>query len=194
MTQAIRCPVCDQSDLVEKVSTLYITGIGLNRSSGKAGPQSGAALANPPGDPIIGLSASELRLLGRRLKPPFSVKKVPFRSLHPDLVVLTFSLILPVFVYGIYTSQRVTFLPALTILAAFYGIYFWRRKALIAKYENQLEASRAANRRVEQSISRWMKLYYCAREDIVFQPGTGKYVPTDQMPGYLNLQAPDTEI
>lgn len=193
MPQPIRCPVCEQSDLVEKVSTLYITGIGLNRSSRQAIPQVAEA-ANAPGDPIIGLSASELHLLSRRLKPPFSAKKVPFRSLHPDLVVLTFSLILPVFVYGIYTSQISMLLPALVILAAFYAIYFWRRKALIAKYESQLEASKAANRRVEQGISRWMKLYYCAREDIVFQPGTGKYVPTDQMPGLLTLQATDAEI
>jgi hypothetical protein len=194
MPQPIRCPVCDQSDLVEKVSTLYITGIGLNRSSRQVNPQPGAETATPPGDPMIGLSASELRLLSRRLKPPFSVKKVPFRSLHPDLVVLTFSLILPVFVYGIYTSQKNMLLPGLVILAAFYGIYFWRRKAMIAKFESQLEASKAANRRVEQSISRWMKLYYCAREDIVFQPGTGKYVPTDQMPGLLTSQATETEI
>jgi hypothetical protein len=194
MPQTIRCPVCNQSDLVEKVSTLYITGIGLNRSSRQVNPQPATQMADTPGDPIIGLSASELRLLSRRLKPPFSVKKVPFRSLHPDLVVLTFSLILPVFVYGIYTSQRSMLLPALIILAAFYATYFWRRKALIAKYESQLEASKAANRRVEQGISRWMKLYYCAREDVVFQPGTGKYVPTDQMPGLLSSQATEAEI
>lgn len=143
---------------------------------------------------MLGLSASELRLLSRRLKPPSSGKGAPFRALHPDLVVLTFSLILPVFVYGIYTSQKTNFVPALILLAAFYGVYFWKRKAMVARYESQLKASREAKQRAERRISRWMKLYYCAREDIVFQPGTGKFVPADQMPGYLNLQAPDTEF
>jgi hypothetical protein len=157
MNKAILCPVCGQSDLVEKVSSLYISGIGLNRSASQAGLQPEGSPPTKPGVEMLGLSAFELRLLSRRLKPPSLGKGAPFRALHPDLVVLTFSLILPVFIYGIYISQK-------------------------------------AKQRAERRISRWMKLYYCAREDIVFQPGTGKFVPADQMPGYLNLQAPDTEF
>ena len=110
------------------------------------------------------------------------------------MVVFTFSLILPVFVFGIYTSQRNLFFPALIFLAFFYGIYFWRRKSMVARFENQLKASREENRRVERGISRWMKLYYCARDDVVFQPGTGKYVPTDQMPGFLNQEITEVTI
>lgn len=143
---------------------------------------------------MLGLSATELRLLSRRLKPPSAGKGAPFRALHPDLVVLTFSLILPVFIYGIFTSQKGNLVPALILLAAFYGVYLWKRKAMVARYESQLEASRVAKRRAEQRISRWMKLYYCAREDIVFQPGTAKYVPADQMPGLLTWQATETEM
>lgn len=193
MTQTIRCPACAQSDLVEKVSTLYITGIGLNRSASQDGSQPGGTATTTLDTKMLGFSASELRLLSRRLKPPYSAKRIPFRALHPDLVVLTFSLILPVFVYGIYTSQKSTFLPALVLLAGFYGVYFWKRKAMVARYESQLKANRESNQRVERSISRWMKLYYCAREDIVFQPGTGTYVPADQMPGYITGQVPDAE-
>jgi hypothetical protein len=193
MSEQVVCPACAQSDLVEKVSTLYLTGIGLNRSARQADPQPGESVATAPAGEMIGLSASELRLLSKRLKPPSSGKGTPFRALHPDLVVLTFSLILPVFIYGIYTSQKNTFLPALVLLLGFYALYFWKRKALIAKFEIQRNASLAAARRAEQSIGRWMKLYYCAREDIVFQPGSGKYVPADQMPGYLYGEVPGAE-
>lgn len=65
---------------------------------------------------------------------------------------------------------------------------------MVARFENQLKASREENRRVERGISRWMKLYYCARDDVVFQPGTGKYVPTDQMPGFLNQEITEVTI
>lgn len=194
MTQTIRCPACDQSDLVEKVSTLYLSGLGLNRSARQANLQPLESAPAEAVEQMVGLNASELRQLSRRLKPPYSAKRIPFRALHPDMVVFTFSLILPVFFFGIYTSQRNLFLPALFLLVIFYGIYFWRRKSLVARFERQLKANREANQRVERGISRWMKLYYCARDDIVFQPGTGKYVPTDTMPGLLNQEVPEIKL
>jgi hypothetical protein len=183
MSDNILCPVCDQSDLVEKVSTLYITGIGLSRSTGQAYPLPEGSAPSTPGSEMIGLSTSDLRQLSRRLKPPSSGKGTPFRALHPDLVVLTFSLIIPVFLYGIFTSQTNLFLPALVLLVVFYGVYFLRRKSMIAKFDRQVEASRAATRRSEQRIGRWMKLYYCARDDVVFVPKTSLSVPADQMAG-----------
>ena len=187
MSESITCPACGQSDLVEKVSTLYITGIGLNRSTGQANIPSAGEAPSESSAELIGLSATDLRRLARRLKPPSSGKGTPFRTLHPDLVVLTFSLIIPIFLYGIFTSQRNLLLPALVFLAAFYGWYFWKRKAMIAKFNSQVEANRVAARRAEQSIGRWMKLYYCARDDIVFQPKTNLSFPADQIAGIINL-------
>ncbi|MCJ7625864.1 MAG: hypothetical protein MUO76_20420 [Anaerolineaceae bacterium] len=33
----------------------------------------------------------------------------------------------------------------------------------------------------EQKMGRWQKLYYCASDEIVFDPESGKYAPVDEM-------------
>jgi hypothetical protein len=110
------------------------------------------------------------------------------RPIHPDMVVIALSLIAPVFLYGILTSQRSMFLPVLAVLAVFYGFYFWKRKTMIARFEAQQALRQAADQRVKRGIERWMKLYYCARDDGVFEPGSNELVPADQIAGYLNRE------
>ncbi len=107
------------------------------------------------------------------------------KRIHPDTVVLTFSLVAPIFLYGIFTSQRLMLLPVLIILAGFYGLYFWKRKTMVARFELQQLTRQAANERVKRGLDRWMKLYHCSRDDVVFEPGKNQFVPTDQMTGYL---------
>lgn len=176
MPKKVICPVCGQSDQVEKASTLYFIGIGLNRVSFPEQPSNTQQRRKPtPGE----------RALSRRLAPPASSKQVTMRLIHPDTVVIGFSLIGPIFLYGILTSQTAMFLPVLALLAALYGLYFWKRKPLIAKFESQQASRQAADERVKRGIARWMKLYYCARDDGVFLPGGDELIPADQMAGYL---------
>ena len=182
MVNSIVCPLCKQADRVEKVSTIYMTGIGIDRLPPTAGSQPERRASNLE---LKGIPASSLKALSRKLAPPSSRARVPTRPLHPDLVVLVFSLIAPVFLYGILTSQPGVLLPALAILAGFYGLYFLKRKQLIAKFERQQTARNAADERVKRGIERWMKLYYCIRDDGVFERGSGELVPVDQMAGYL---------
>lgn len=177
MQREIQCPQCGQSDQVEKVSTIYLYGIGLSQS-----PTDSPRPANFKFDSF---SKADLRALSRRLKPPASGKRAPTRPLHPDLVVLTFSLVTPIFLYGIYTSQKTSFLPVLAFLILLLGLYAWRRNSIVARFEKQQAARQAAQARVEQAIGRWMKLYYCARDDGVFLPGGAEITPADQMPGLL---------
>lgn len=193
MSKDAICPVCSQSDQVEKVSTIYISGIGLNRSVSQGSSPDDGRTSQASSQVLAQYTPAELRALSRRLKPPSMGKRSPFPALHPDLIVLTFSLILPIFLYGILTSQPEALLPMAVLLVGLYGLYLWKRKALVIKFEIQRNASRAAQKRVEQSVGRWMKLYYCARDDCVFQPGTGSSVPADQMPGYLMQTASNQE-
>jgi len=180
MTKKVICPACGQSDQVEKVSTLYVTGIGMRRrpQDWKAAPEDSATGGSR------GLIASS-ESLSRKLTPPSSGKKAPTRPLHPDLVVTTFSLIVPIFLYGIFATQGVAILPMLALVAILYGLYFWKRKSIIAKFERQQKEQQEKDARVQRSISRWMKLYYCGRDDGVFEPGKGELVPVDFMLGYL---------
>jgi hypothetical protein len=176
MPKKVNCPVCGQSDQVEKASTLYLIGIGLNQA------RSQEQASNPD---LKRKPSPSQRALSRRLAPPASGKQVTMRPIHPDMVVAAFSLIAPVFLYGILTSQPGMFLPMLAILAVFYGFYFWKRKTMISRFEGQQASRQAADERVKRGIERWMKLYYCARDDGVFEPGNDELVPADQIAGYL---------
>lgn len=169
------CPLCDQADMLEKASTIYLMGMGLKQDQ-QAVNGASAWLADLPED--------QLKQLGRRLAPPSGGQAPPTRPLHPDLVVLTFSLVIPIFLWGIWGSQPGMRLPALIVLAVFYAGYFWKRGAILQRFARQKAERQAGIDRVQHSIERWMTLYYCAREDVVFAPG-GEAIPADQMPGYL---------
>ncbi len=176
MAKQIVCPACGQADQVEKVSTLYLLGIGLKPplSTGEAAPAVDTT----------GISFAS-RDLSRKLAPPATSKQAPTRPLHPDMVVLTFSLIMPVLLYGVYTSQTVLLLPLLVVLAIAYGLYFWKRISILAKYERLQAERQAKEERIQRGVGRWMKLYYCARDDGIFEPGSDELIPVDFLPGYL---------
>lgn len=185
MSKNVTCPQCGQADQVEKVSAIYINAIEREKRKKKEPAPPGsdaetrkktrlARIMDPRGEP-----------LARRLAPPASGKQVQTRPIHPDLPVISFSLVAPIFLIGIYTSQPAMLLPVILILACAYALYFWQRKAIVAKFEQQQTARRAAEERVKKGIERWMKLYYCARDDGVFEASSRELTPTDQMPGLL---------
>lgn len=183
MKNTIKCPSCGLTDHVEKVSTIYLIGIGLNRRvSGAFNPSDGQE--TPPVQQwLLDLAPDTLRSLSRRLAPPSSGKEPPFRPLHPDMVVLTFSLVAPIFLYGILSSQSGMLPLALAIIFGFYVFYFWKRRAMIARYERQKKSRQAVHQRVRLGIERWMTLYYCAQDDIVFEPKANVSLPADQIAG-----------
>lgn len=167
----IACPVCGQSDLVEKVSTIYMSGIADKRS-----PEIRQATKIP---------AQKLRSLSRVLAPPSSGKSVPIRPIHPDTVVIVFSCVLPIFLFGILKQQPIMLIPALLVLACLYGLYFYKRKAVISKFELEQDSQKQAQARTERGIKTWMKLYYCDRDEGIFLPGKDELVPPDQMSSFF---------
>ena len=173
------CPACGQSDQTDKASTLYVMAIG----GAKLTPVEGELPAAPLN--MTDIPPQELRELGKRLKPPASPKKASTRPLHPDLVVVTFSLIVPLFLYRIYQSQAGALPAVLAVLAVLYALYLWRRKAIIARFERQVQAGKASDERIRAGIERWMRLYYCRRDDVVFEPGRPAWSPADEMMAFL---------
>lgn len=177
--KTITCPQCGQSDQVEKVSTVYMEGIGSGRL-GRLALSGNLSTTDLPGR-VTAIPTQELALLSRKLAPPSSGKREVTRLIHPDLVVLVFSAILPVFLAGIASTQGALFIPVLLFILGFYVIYFWRRKALIARFESQKKDRQSAVRRAERAIGRWMNTYYCARDEVVFEAGKPFTMPVDEM-------------
>jgi len=128
---------------------------------------------------------SGLHALSRKMAPPASEKKAFSRPVNPDQAVFAFSLVVPLFLYGIITSQAGMLPLALGLLAVFYAVYFWQRVKLLARFDKEQVARRKADERVQRGIERWIKLYYCACDDWLFEPGSGVPVPLDQISGYL---------
>jgi len=182
MAKSVTCPLCSQADQVEKVSTIYLIAIGLGRRPNPGTPQTEELVINPE---LKNLPPTHLRELGRRFAPPAGRTQSLTRPIHPDLVVLALTLIAPVFLYGILTSQPSMLVPAIVLLAVFYGFYWWKRKDLIAKYDRQLATRKTGDERIRRGIRRWMALYYCLRDDVVFEPRTSETTPADQIAGYL---------
>jgi hypothetical protein len=170
-SRPITCPVCGLSDQVEKVSTIYMSGIADKRS-----PEIKQATKIPP---------QKLVSLSRMMAPPSSGKSVPIRTLHPDMVLIVFSCVLPFFLLGILKQQPIMLVPVLLVLAALYGLYFFKRKAIIVKFERDQNNQRESQARIERGIQTWMKLYYCARDEGIFLPGKDELVPPEQMISYL---------
>ncbi len=182
MVKRPTCPLCEMVDQVEKVSTIYLVGIGLKRSSTSVDPNKIAPASNPV---LMGIPTQSLRGLSKRLSPPAARSQAFTRPVHPDIAVLAFSLITPIFLFGVFTSQVALLIPVLILLALFYAAYFWKRKALIARFEHQVADRKASDERIQRGIRRWMNLYYCIRDDVIFEPGKSEPTPADQMPGYL---------
>ena len=170
-SRSIACPVCGLSDQVEKVSTIYLSGIADKRS-----PDIGRAVT---------ISRQKLRSLSRLLAPPSSGKSTPVRPVHPDTVLIVFSCVLPIFLYGIWQQQPGMLIPALLVLAGLYGLYFFKRPSIIAKFEHEQNNQRQSQARIERGIKTWMKLYYCDRDEGVFLPGQDELIPPEQVLGYL---------
>ena len=167
----ITCPVCGLSDQVEKVSTIYMSGIADKRSPEI---QQATKIPNP-----------KLRSLSQLLAPPSSGKSAPLRPVHPDTVLIFFSCVLPFFLFGILKQQPIMIIPVLLVLAGLYGLYFFKRQVVIAKFERQQDNQRQSQVRVERGIKTWMKLYYCDRDEGIFLPGKDELIPPEQMMGYL---------
>lgn len=180
MVDRISCPVCGQLDKTARVSTLYVLGLERklhksgwrSRRSGKhdLAPDGGQENAYPLPRLAQNLATDELVILSQRLAPPSAPKPPALRVLHPDFVVLTFSLISPVFFYGIYNSQRSWLLPLALVLGLAYGLYFWQRRTLLARYDVRVAKDLTANEQIRRALERWMGLYYCGRDDVVFDP------------------------
>jgi len=181
----MNCPACRQADQVEKVSTIYVRGIEVKWRAGKTGPPNSDEASPKRSKLMDAMPANDLQALTRRLAPPAAKKEAPMRAIHPDMMVLGFSLVAPIFLYGMWTSQRPVLPVVIAILVCAYALYFWQRKAILARFQRNQASRQSAEERARRGVERWMSLYYCHRDDGVFPAHSGQLIPTDQMPGYL---------
>ncbi len=172
------CPLCKQNDRVEKASAIYIEGLSSQQRLKKA----------TEGDSpkrLTRLTPEEVRSLSSRLAPPAAPTRVQPRPIHPDLVVVVFSLILPIFLLGIAKSQAALLFPILGFVVLVYLLYFFSRRRILKRFDQQQTERQANTEKIETAIKNWMSLYYCARDAVLFNPNNPRTVPIDEMNSIL---------
>jgi len=181
------CPQCNTSKDVYIVSEIYLSGLESIKSS------------NPPKDNafdlVFGHPSQKLgqrfvdqttkRSLVRKFAPPSSSRKRISRSISPDFIMLATFFISIFMLYQIFTQQREVFVPALLIILGVGATYLLTRKRIIARFIQKQKNEARETVQIKEAIERWMNLYYCAVDFVVFDKKHRISIPLQQMNNYL---------
>jgi hypothetical protein len=176
------CPRCGKNDQVVKVSQVYIESIAKEPvTDSNLIPR---VLRWPAGKKSTSFRTMEERKFLGLFTPP-SGKATITRLVNPDQVVMVFSVLAIFFLYQIFMTQKNVFPIAVAILAAFYIIFFLGRKKILAKFQLQKKKELDEKGAIEGAVGNWMKLYYCIRDDGVFEPQKKDWIPLTELDAYL---------
>ena len=189
------CPRCRQLDMIQKLSAVYSQGITTGSYSG---PTGGLAAPIGSGRPALvtgytvvhGSAQSELsRKLAPPSKPPFRIPPSP--QVIPPFIVGTIASAALISI-GL-SSELIAIQVAVTAVgvALFLIVGIWSRRQLekhdrIAKNRYQTDILPLW----ESQMEIWNRLYYCSRDDCVFDPLSGESAIIDQMPSLWAAKAP----
>jgi hypothetical protein len=165
------CPKCKKDDAIQKVSAVVASGQASGRFSG---PTVGYAHIGKEGGLVGGLatlSGTSVTALASKLAPPKKPEKESFSYALLSFLILA---VIGMIVVGI--DRLASREPVEMVLVPLVGgisvlivvvAYFATRKKAEAKDLEKTSAWNAAMRR-------WNRLYYCCRDDIVFDPATNE--------------------
>jgi len=177
----ISCPTCGKDDSIQKVSAIVGGSTVAMRTAGVG--------LGPEGDVGIGIGAGTL---SSSLAQSLSLPRKPDSSVGvgPMVVGATFALA-PMFLIlwllslvnaYLRTTDTVTIVAGIAaIVSMVVGLLLWHARYMPAKRRG-VASSQA---RWDARFKTWSRLYYCKRDDIVFDPGTGATSPPNAMSSLL---------
>jgi hypothetical protein len=133
---------------------------------------------------VLYVEASGNRKILNIFSPP-SGKTETIRDINPDIVVIGFSIVAGIFLYNIYATQPQYFPMIAAVTGLAYVGYIVLRKKIMGKYKANIQAKKDEKDSIERAIEHWLKLVYCARDKVVFDPEENIAVPAGQMRDYL---------
>jgi hypothetical protein len=170
MSTSFLCPVCGKDDAIQKVSAIVASG---QASGTLSGPSGGAAYVGGKWGITGGyttLSGSMATELAQKLAPPSEP------SLGGGACLLLFFIGGGIFeiVIALSTGEIWTFPIGIVTIAigAIPLILYFKEKPKIEE-------------RFVKAKSKWARLYYCSRDDIVFDPQTGETCHPDNLGKFL---------
>jgi len=196
----IVCPECQMADMIRKVSSIVadgtFSGIHSRTESGVGGLPSAGGTFFPRGS--IHLQGTYQTELAKKLSPlskprvgcgwyllpfipvvnlvlvwfaPIAFKAKRYMALF--LVVYLFPLLIVNYFFTLSSEIR------LSLVILFLAIYVALFYPALKKENDEKVLD------WEVKISKWQQLYYCARNDCVFDPKVGKVLPADRIENLL---------
>lgn len=191
------CPQCGHDDRIQKVQAAVVGGISEVRSSGGFG---GITYSGGQWGAFGGPSATRgtaSTLLAQRLLPPDEPKvRLPWYRkawllpegfnewwyfkigplwdgccLLASSVFLPILLVMTVIMFFSGAFEEAVQGLCVGVFLGFMVLFLLRRRGSYSKEKERLAAERVL---WEQAMARWAGLYYCSRDDIVFDPETGE--------------------
>ena len=180
------CPICDDAENSYKVSEIYMQSLMRLKSGDKAeAPVIDQLQAEIPPKRRDKLKGSRYyRELMESFAPPQGESQST-RAINPDWVAFAMAALSIFFLYQIFTTQREAFWYSLGFAVIAFAAYFILRKKILARYQIQKAQESGSKGKVERAIGTWMKLYYCTKDNVVFEDKKGDPIPVDQMRSYL---------
>jgi DNA-directed RNA polymerase subunit RPC12/RpoP len=187
-----RCPTCGRDDAIQKISAILTGG----KASGTySGPSGGVAYVGGKWGAVSGYSTlhgSSMTDLARLLTPPHEPESRAFGCFSSSLIWFFFGLLALGgcgnsigIIVGLEKNQTVYALIsdlALGIVGILVLVWYIRKSISVrAKYPTRKAAWDAA-------MIRWNRLYYCNRDDIVFDPQTRETCKLREMERFIYQQ------
>lgn len=182
------CPCCRRSDKTYKVSLLYLEASArLHRQETIDQPELDGLLADlyPQADSRI--PTHILSQWITTFAPPEGEKRIT-RRIHPDGMVVGFSMIALLLLYQIATQQPESLPIAVILFFTVLLAYLLLRHPLLHRHAEQVRQEQEENQRIDQATEHWMRLFFCSRDRGVFAPGQERLVPLEQLSEYLREQ------
>jgi hypothetical protein len=184
--QQLACPRCGQIDQIQKVSSVFSSGISTGTYSGST---------------ATFVSGSSQTFLSKKLSPPKKPEASCSSCAEIGITIILFLfggfLILSTFL-SISCNLRAIFSGEVRVVPAIIlgllgvgigggliltGIIVWGSSQKAADRRAVEEAAQMT--KWELAMSRWNQLYYCYRDDGVFDPDERVFIPVKQMMNYL---------
>ncbi len=165
----ILCPICENDDKIQKVSSVYLSGISFGHYEGPA-TSSGTTVSSTS--------------LAKTLSPPLAPKKpsIPF-YFYLGLVMFVggigfcLSTVLPTMLTQNITKINdlegfILFTLCCAVIPIIFGIVTIFR-GIVTK-QKQVESYPGLLATYNKDLEGWNRQYYCHRDDAIFDPTTGE--------------------
>lgn len=184
------CPICETSEKSFKVSEIYIQSlVRLKHGNNAEAPIIDALQMEIPEERRDKLKGAKYyRQLMESFAPPQGETRST-RAVNPDLVVGAVGLLSVFILYQVFSTQYFVFWYVLAFALIAFAAYFLSRKRIIAKFTAARAQEAGTKPIIEKAIGLWMKLYYCAQDNVVYWANKKDSVPIDQMNNYLLQKA-----